>query len=352
MITKLEVGNLTAFNELAIKFSPNVNIIIGENSTGKTLVLKTLYAATKIKQLIDRPAEVRKPEHSTIWRVLHDVFDPKCSPKDFFQSTLIQEAILSIELNNSDHFSFQVSENSDTKILKRCETTYPETTFIPSKEMMFFLPDLLDMVNRFEVRVDQIHSRIISAMTRPKLKQKYLNPVSQSVIDKIEGLLGGKFIVDNDLSIQFLENGQKRPADMMAEGFRKFGVLSRLLESGEIIPGKSGPLLWDEPEINLNPKLIKSLVEILIELSNAGLQIILVTHNFMLLKWFELLTNRGKDGVITYHNLYCDADSSEIKVCSSNVYNEIKSNSMEDAFDSLVSHELNCVMGEIDAEKN
>ena len=110
--------------------------------------------------------------------------------------------------------------------------------------------------------------------------------------------------------------------------------------------------MWDEPEINLNPKLTKSLVEILIELSKAGQQIILVTHNFMLLKWFDLLTNQGNDGIVTYHNLYRDEDSKEIMVSTSNVYSEIVSNSMEDAFDSLVDHELESVMGTLDAKKN
>ena len=159
-------------------------------------------------------------------------------------------------------------------------------------------------------------------MTRPKLKQEFLGPAMQLVIDKIEELIGGKFIVDENLSLQFLENGHKRPANMMAEGFRKFGVLSRLIESGKIEPNKTGPLLWDEPEINLNPKLIKSIVEILIELSRAGQQIILVTHNFMLLRWFDLLTNQGNEGIVTYHNLYREMDSKEITVSTSNVYSE------------------------------
>ena len=36
MITNLQLKNFTAFTELAIDFSPGINIIIGENGTGRT----------------------------------------------------------------------------------------------------------------------------------------------------------------------------------------------------------------------------------------------------------------------------------------------------------------------------
>ena len=357
LITKLEVRNLSAFRDLEIDFSPKINIIIGENSTGKTHVLKSIYAATNINSAIqsikNNEGSPGFSERSMILNELKETFDPKIARPDIFHNSSIPELELAIGFKNNDRFSVKLCEGFDNvKDIVYCDTRYPSPTFIPSKEMMFFLPDLLDIVSRFEVRVDQTHSRIISAMTRPKLKQEYLGPAMQLVIDKIEELIGGKFIVDENLSLQFLENGHKRPANMMAEGFRKFGVLSRLIQSGKIEPNKTGPLLWDEPEINLNPKLIKSLVEILIELSRAGQQIILVTHNFMLLRWFDLLTNLGNEGIVTYHNLYREMDSKEITVSTSNVYSEIVSNSMENAFDSLVDHQLKSTMEMIDAEKN
>lgn len=44
MITHLQLKNFTAFTELAIDFSPGINIIIGENGTGKTQLLKAVQA--------------------------------------------------------------------------------------------------------------------------------------------------------------------------------------------------------------------------------------------------------------------------------------------------------------------
>ena len=44
MITKLELENFTVFDKLEMDFSPKINIIIGENGTGKTQLLKAAYA--------------------------------------------------------------------------------------------------------------------------------------------------------------------------------------------------------------------------------------------------------------------------------------------------------------------
>ena len=94
----------------------------------------------------------------------------------------------------------------------------------------------------------------------------------------------------------------------MAEGFRKAVLLSRLLETGAIQPGVSGPLFWDEPESNLNPKLMKLLVQILLELSRNGQQIILATHDYVLLKWLDLAMDKARMTTFSSTALYRDAE--------------------------------------------
>ena len=41
-ITELKINNFMLFDKLDIKWSPNINIISGENSTGKTTLLKMI----------------------------------------------------------------------------------------------------------------------------------------------------------------------------------------------------------------------------------------------------------------------------------------------------------------------
>ena len=44
-IKKIKFQNYTVFEDQQIEFSPGVNIIIGENGTGKTHLMKALYSA-------------------------------------------------------------------------------------------------------------------------------------------------------------------------------------------------------------------------------------------------------------------------------------------------------------------
>ncbi|MBU3179256.1 AAA family ATPase [Clostridium estertheticum] len=46
-IEKLSLKNITVFEELDIAFSQGINILIGENGTGKTHVMKILYAISQ-----------------------------------------------------------------------------------------------------------------------------------------------------------------------------------------------------------------------------------------------------------------------------------------------------------------
>lgn len=44
MISSLHLKNFVAFTDLTIEFTPGINIIIGENGTGKTQLLKAILS--------------------------------------------------------------------------------------------------------------------------------------------------------------------------------------------------------------------------------------------------------------------------------------------------------------------
>lgn len=74
---------------------------------------------------------------------------------------------------------------------------------------------------------------------------------------------------------------------LLAEGLRKFAMLARLIATGEFL--ESGMLLWDEPEANLNPRLLRPIAQTILELSRQGLQVFMATHSLFLLRELELL---------------------------------------------------------------
>jgi DNA repair ATPase RecN len=47
MLKTLSIKNFTVFSDVALAFSPGLNVIVGENGTGKTHLLKLGYLFCK-----------------------------------------------------------------------------------------------------------------------------------------------------------------------------------------------------------------------------------------------------------------------------------------------------------------
>jgi len=128
---------------------------------------------------------------------------------------------------------------------------------------------------------------------------------------------------------------------MTAEGYRKIGVLHRLLSNGSINPGETGVLLWDEPEANLNPKLMKEVVEVLLELSRNGQQIVVATHDYVLLKWLDLLMDKkGKEDHVRYHVLQRRDEDGRMSVYSTDDYGQLVTTGISKTFGELYEAEI------------
>jgi hypothetical protein len=86
-----------------------------------------------------------------------------------------------------------------------------------------------------------------------------------------------------------------------ASGVRKFGLLWLLIKYHLIELSRGSILFWDEPENSLNPELIPTLVDILLELQKGGVQIFIATHSYDVARWFEL--NKKTENSLRYFNL-------------------------------------------------
>ncbi len=138
--------------------------------------------------------------------------------------------------------------------------------------------------------------------------------------------------------------GRMLEAELAAEGYRKLAMLQILLQNGRIRPGVSGPLFWDEPESNLNPALIKNLVDVLLKLVRNGQSVFLATHDYVFLKWLDLL-NQPTDA-ITFHSLSKDPKG-QIGLSSTQDYLRIHPNVIDDTFAELIDTDVERSMGDL-----
>ena len=201
------------------------------------------------------------------------------------------------------------------------------------------------LYDKYALSFDLTYRDAYGFLELPTVRQEHLHEKSKWAIAEMEGICGGRFIFYGGGKVTFKTKDTEYSANAMAEGFRKAGMLSRLLEVGAIQPGISGTLFWDEPETNMNPKLMKLLVQILLELSRNGQQIVLATHDYVLLKWFDLLMDKGKEDYVKFHALYRDSESGEVKIDTADDYRAITPNAISDTFNDLTKEQVNRKMG-------
>ena len=85
-------------------------------------------------------------------------------------------------------------------------------------------------------------------------------------------------------------------------------------------------------------------VEILLELSRNGQQIVIATHDYVFLKWFDLLQDKGQDDQIRFHVLHKETSTSEIKLQSTDSYTQIEPNAISDTFSDITKEQVRLKM--------
>ena len=383
MITRLELKKFTAFTDLSIDFSPKINVIIGENGNGKTQLLKSVYAlcvggALQVGSTGNELALALTRKLVRLLMPLDDKLGNMRRPGARGNAQLKATFALGEELALTFNGSSEVATVNSNAAYANYRA---EPIFVPTKEVLSLVRGMTD-ANHDQRTVELIFDDGYLDLAQMLLRKSVDDPESRinldprfdSIVPKLANLIGGRYQLENGgFSFQsgtYVETlGQssaetKAPqvfqtastrfvpaktavlsSGMTAEGFRKIGMLQRLLTNGTLNPGVSGPLLWDEPESNLNPKLMKLLVEILLELSRNGQQVILATHDYVLLKWIDLLMNKGKGDHVMFHALYRDEKTGEVKVDSMDDYRAITPNAIADTFNDLTKEQVNRKMG-------
>jgi len=385
MIESLELRNFTAFTGLTLDLSPKINVIIGENGTGKTHLLKAAYGlcagAPLLKNKPDTSGEELEAALTAKLLRLFMPLDDKLGKMHRQGAT--DQAYLSARFAQGQKITTTFFNNSKVLAIQdrtNYEQYQAEAVFIPTKEVLSLVKGMTDKTHdhkTVELIFDDGYVDLANAMMKSghEGKEAHINldPRLNAIIPQLVSLIGGRYQWENggfcfqagkyvekaspkrtkakaaqmyqDSTVTEFEatNGHLYSSGMTAEGFRKVGILHRLLSNGTIYPGTSGPLFWDEPESNMNPKLMKLLVQILLELSRNGLQIILATHDYVLLKWFDLLMDKGKDDHVRFHVL--KQSDSGVRVEAADSYQSIPEHAIANTFSDLYDAEIKRSLG-------
>jgi ABC-type multidrug transport system ATPase subunit len=309
-IKSIEIESFTVFkNKYSLHFSNNLNVIIGENNAGKTHLIKLIYS---LIITLNRVSSGYIDELSCM-KLLQGVFKV-----ENLNNLINYHEHNSVIKTNFDKYFFQFEINEDRiKFHKKSNLLFKnlsiENTFIPSKEILSFYEGFISLFEKREISFDETYYHLAHDLSPANLKNIESYPVEYKLLCKLEEILEGKILLERGrFYLVSHKDNRKTEISLIAEGFRKIGMIAQLLANGSLT--KNSILFWDEPETNLNPRLIRKMAEVLMELSRAGMQIFIATHSLFLVKEIEIL--RKKDDKVKYFGLGFD-ENKEIRVSQS-----------------------------------
>ncbi len=335
MYKSLKIKNFTAFDQLEMTFSQGINAFVGANGTGKTHVLKLIYAASDItrsqKGLAEKVNKVFLPSKEQIGRL---VKRSNKSSKGFVEWVRVQkQEEIKVRLSMTSHTK-EADKATLSGAYRRWMECSMESVYIPVKDMMANAPGFRALYSQRHIHFEEVYPDIIDRVFIPPLKGQ---PVQdrKKILTLLQEAMDGKVITKNEEF--FLKNKQgELEFTLLAEGIRKLALLWVLIQNGTLLEGSI--LCWDEPETNLNPRLMKTVISILIELQRMGVQVFLSTHDYVILKELDLQT-KAEDH-IKYHAFSRDESSDEIVVNSTEHYLDISPNAIDETFGDLVNREI------------
>ncbi len=297
MLKSMLVKHFTVFKDERLEFSPAVNIIIGENSVGKTHLLKLAYSLMTANQDIGVKMRQVSQDGSIAtdlyWQKLMAVFRVKHLTELLRKAGPANNAFAGLVFENADlNFNISLTRFIDGSVAVTPSKPKTHLTnkpiYFPTRELLTIYPGFVALYNTRFLQFEETWRDTCDYLGVPLLKG---DGAVGNLLAPLEVALGGKVVLETNGEFYLDTPGTgKMGMPMVAEGYRKLAMLAHLIANGMI--AEQGYLFWDEPEANLNPKLIRLVAQLIHDLGKNGVQIFIATHSFFLLKELDILAKK------------------------------------------------------------
>lgn len=325
-VTRIRLQHFTAFNELDLLPCPGINVFVGANATGKTHLMKVAYAACdaakKEERFADKLTRVFLPAEGKIGRLAKR----RQGTSNAHAEVKIGRARVRTE------FSSRTTRPQDAEERRPKRTPKVSSVYIPVKEMLANAPGFRSLYAERAIHFEEVYNDLLDRAYLPLLRGAP-DVERRPLLDRLRRELGGSILLEDE---EFYWKGRQGKLEftLLAEGLRKLGLLWLLIQNGVLLEGSV--LFWDEPEANLNPKLLDPLVGVLLELQRLGVQVFIATHDYVLLKQLDLQQEDADE--VQFHALHRDGD--DVVCNSTDAYLDIDPNAIDEAFGEIYDAEV------------
>ena len=281
MLKSLEVKHFTAFKKAKLRFAEGLNVFVGENGTGKTHLLKLPYAVMATSAEGGKRGDGTKPAKAPLQRdiaqKLMQVFRPESLGRLTRRQVGRNRCEVSLQFDDARRsigFSF-ASQNKTEVSVDLCPSEWLKKApvFLPAHELMTIYPGFVSVYENHHLQFDETWRDTCMLLGAAALKGPREIRANE-LLKPLEEQMGGRVVLD--------ANGRfylKLPGVGNLE--------AHLIATGSLLD--QGCLFWDEPESNLNSKLVRDVAEAILGICSQGIQVFVATHSLFLLRELEML---------------------------------------------------------------
>jgi predicted ATPase len=294
MIKSFKLTNVGPLAAVAGNDLGPISLIIGGNSSGKTFLLKALYATLRAQEETGRGDDRREfaevLSDKLYWTYQVEKLGDLVSKGD--QNRL--QASIVMDKNCSLAFEF----GPDTrKKVTPLHNNLPKRTansiFLPAKEVLSLSKVILKSALQDKAfGFDATYVDLVLALQTPTVRGRNSDAFAQSR-EMLEAMFHGRVEYDTPKGSWVYRKGNSRfSVNATAEGIKKIAILDTLLGNRYLSP--ESVIFIDEPESALHPAAINQLMEIFKILSDKGIQFFMATHSYFVVKKLYVLALKHK----------------------------------------------------------
>ena len=351
-IKKLALSNFMAFENAEMNWSDNINIICGENSTGKTTLLKVMYSLIKPFSNSNKENLTKEMEEQLFVKKIQGVF----RPDDMKIGRLVSRkqgsnrTEFSVELEKKQKiavgFGNRQENHADVSIVQGKKTQKYDVIYIPTKEMISTVEHFVSLYDEYHIEFEEMYYDLAKLLDRPLSKGP--NTIEQNqVLSNLEDIMKGKIVQKNKKFYFKIKGEGEFEMGLLSDGYRKLSMIIYMILSGSL--NKNTILFWDEPETNMNPKMIRPIVQAMVTLAQMGVQIFVSTHDYFIQQEFNMIAAYPELNLeemdIRFISLYRDKKSHTIQYEMKNSSSDLEHNAIMQEFDAMYDREQRIIYG-------
>ena len=342
-IKSVRLQDFTLFSDIHIEFSRHINVISGETGVGKTNIMKSLYCLGKTFNdvessqdsiSIDRASEMLASKVAGVFQ-----------PDDRKIGRLVKRRIgrgtasCSVQFTDSESITYSFSNLSVKNV--KIEGDYgnrnwPKNVYIPAKEIISSTQNFSALYETYHIAFEETYYDLSKLLLLPA-KKGPMNANQKKLVRTLEKIVRGK-VSSQDQKFYLTSQGFGRiEMGLLAEGFRKLSTLLHLISNEVLV--ENTILFWDEPESNINPRMIPALKDLLVALANMGIQIFITTHSYFLQQELSLYAQYQNKNKLDMKFITLYADNDKVFSESQKTLSDLGHNPIQQEFMDLYNRE-------------